>query len=104
MTKAIRSVLVLAVAISLAGAAGFAQSGGEATYKAKCQSCHGATGTPSPAMANAMHIKPNTDPSIKSLTVDQMISGIKASPKMKSVSALPDADLKAAVVFYRGLK
>ena len=99
MTKAIRSVLVLAVAVSLAGAAG-----GEATYKAKCQSCHGATGTPSPAMANAMHIKPNTDPSIKSLTVDQMIAGIKASPKMKSVSALPDADLKAAVVFYRGLK
>ena len=26
----------------------FAQSSGEATYKAKCQMCHGATGTPSP--------------------------------------------------------
>jgi cytochrome c5 len=104
MKKMNRSLLVLAAIVCLAGAVSFAQSGGEATYKAKCQSCHGATGTPSPAMANAMHIKPNTDPSIKSLTVDQMIAGIKASPKMKSVSALPDADLKAAVVFYRGLK
>jgi len=102
MTKMIRSHVVLALVISLAGAVSFAQDGA-ATYK-KCASCHGANGTPSPAMASMMKIKPNTDPSIKSLTVDQMIAGIKASPKMKSVASLPDADLKAAVVYYRGLK
>ena len=50
MTKTIRSLLVLAAAICLAGAMGFAQSSGEATYKAKCQSCHGSTGTPSPGL------------------------------------------------------
>ena len=55
-------------------------------------------------MAANMHIKPATDPDIKKLTVDQMIAGIKASPKMKSVATLPDADLKAAVVYYRSLK
>ena len=104
MTKMIRSLLVLTCAVSLAGAVSFAQSGGAATYKAKCQMCHGATGTPSAGMAANMHIKANTDPSIKSLSVEQMIAGIKASPKMKSVSSLPEADLKAAVVYYRSLK
>jgi cytochrome c5 len=88
--------------VSLASAVGFAQSG-EATYKAKCAACHGATGTPSAGMAK-MGIKAASDPDIKKLTVDQMVAGIKASPKMKSVSSLPDADLKAAVIYYRGLK
>jgi cytochrome c5 len=103
MTKKIRSHVVLAVVVCLAGAVSFAQDG-EATYKSKCQSCHGPVGVPSPAMAKMMNIKPVTDPDIKKLTVDQMIAGIKASPKMKSVSTLPDADLKAAVVYYRNLK
>ena len=102
MTKTIRSLLVLTAAICLAGSMSFAQSSGEATYKAKCQSCHGSNGTPSPGIAKMMGVKPNTDPSIKSLTVDQMIAGIKASSKMKSVAGLPD--LKEAVIYYRGLK
>ena len=88
----------------MASAACLAQSGGEATYKAKCQSCHGTAGVPSPGMAKMMGIKPVSDPEIQKLTVDQMIAGIKASPKMKSVATLPDADLKAAVLIYRGLK
>jgi cytochrome c5 len=103
MTKTFRSQVVLAVVVSLASAVGFAQSG-EATYKAKCAACHGATGTPSAGMAKMMGIKAASDPDIKKLTVDQMVAGIKASPKMKSVSSLPDADLKAAVIYYRGLK
>jgi cytochrome c5 len=103
MTKNIRSRVVLAVIVALAGAVSFAQDGG-AIYKAKCAMCHGPTGTPSAGMAASMHIKPATDPDIKKLTVDQMIAGIKASPKMKSVATLPDADLKAAVVYYRSLK
>jgi cytochrome c5 len=104
MTKIFRSQLVLAVVVSLASAVGFAQSSGEATYKAKCANCHGAAGIPSPQMANMMKIKAVSDPEIKKLTVDQMLAGIKSSPKMKSVSTLPDADLKAAVIYYRGLK
>jgi cytochrome c5 len=103
MTKKIRSHVVLAVVVCLAGAVSFAQDGG-ATYKSKCQSCHGPAGVPSAGMARMMNIKPVTDPDIMKLTVDQMIAGIKASPKMKSVSTLPDADLKAAVVYYRSLK
>jgi mono/diheme cytochrome c family protein len=103
MTKMIRFLMALAVVMSLAGAVSFAQSGGEAIYKAKCAGCHGATGTPSAGMAK-MGVKPASDPSIQSLTVAQMIASIKASPKMKSVASLPDPQLKEAVIYYKGLK
>ena len=103
MTKTIRSLMILAVAAVLASAVCLAESG-EATYKAKCQSCHGAAGIPVPAMANMMHIKAVTDPDIKKLTVDQMVASIKGNTgKMKTVATLPEADLKAAATYYKGL-
>src|ERR1035438_10535541 len=48
MKQTIRSLVALAVVMLVASAVCLAQSGGEATYKAKCQSCHGSTGTPAP--------------------------------------------------------
>jgi mono/diheme cytochrome c family protein len=105
MTLTIRSQVVLAAVVLLAGAVGFAQSAGEATYKAKCQMCHGAAGTPSPAMAKAMGIKPVSDPDIKKLSADQMAAAVKSGKgKMKPVAGLTDAQIKDAVAFYRGLK
>ena len=74
------------------------------TYKAKCQMCHGANGTPSPGMAKMMSIKPVFDPAIKALTADQMFTAVKDSKgKMKPVTGLTDAQIKDAVAFYRGL-
>jgi mono/diheme cytochrome c family protein len=97
--------MVLAVVISVASAVCFAQSGGEATYKAKCQSCHGSSGTPSPGMAKMMGIKPVSDPAIKALTVAQMEAAVKnGKNKMKPVAGLSDAQIKAVVEYYRGLK
>ena len=105
MTKTIRSKMMLAVAFSLASAVCLAQSGGEATYKAKCQNCHGATGTPSPGMAKMMSVKPVSDPAIKALTAAQMIAAVKdGKGKMKPVAGLNDAQIKDVVAFYRGLK
>jgi cytochrome c5 len=105
MTMTIRSQVVLAAVFALASAVCFAQSGGEATYKAKCQMCHGATGTPSPGMAKAMGVKPVSDPDIKKLTVDQMVASVKnGKGKMKPVAGLTDVQIKDAVTFYRGLK
>jgi len=67
MSRTIRSLVALAAGgFFLAGAVGFAQSSGEATYKAKCQSCHGAEGVPNPGIAKAMGVKPASDPSVKS--------------------------------------
>ena len=105
MTKTIRSLAVLAAAVCLAGSMSLAQSSGEATYKAKCQVCHGATGTPNPAMAKAMGIKAASDPGIKNLTTEQMITAVKnGKGKMKPITGLTDAQIKDAVSYFRTLK
>src|SRR5580692_12465254 len=104
MTKSIRSQMVLAVVVSLASAVGFAQSG-DATYKAKCASCHGPAGTPSAGMAKMLGIKAVSDPAIQALTIDQMSAAVKdGKGKMKPVAGLTAAQIKAVVTYYRGLK
>jgi cytochrome c6 len=104
MTRSVRSLLVLAVMVSLAGAVGFAQSG-EATYKAKCASCHGATGTPSAGMAKAMGIKATSDPDTQKLTVEQISAAVKSGKgKMKPVAGLTDAQIKDVSTYFKGLK
>ena len=105
MTMMTRSQVALAAVILAASAVCFAQSGGEATYKAKCQSCHGTAGTPNPGIAKAMGVKAVSDPEIKKLTVDQMVTAVKnGKGKMKPITGLTDAQIKDAVVYYRGLK
>jgi mono/diheme cytochrome c family protein len=104
MTKTMRSAAVLAATISMACALSFGQSGA-ATYKAKCQSCHGPNGVPSPALAKMMGIKPVSDPEIQKLTDDQMASTVKnGKDKMKPVAGLTDAETKAVVAYCRSLK
>ena len=102
MSKTIRMQSALAAILLLSGAAGFAQSG-EATYKAKCQSCHGAEGTPNPGIAKAMGVKPASDPSVKSLSEAQMIAvttdGKGKMPAYKG--KLSDAEIKASVDYFR---
>jgi cytochrome c6 len=105
MTKAIRFLLVSAMGVCLASAVCFAQSGGEATYKAKCAMCHGATGTPSAGMAKAMGIKAATDPAIKALSVADMSAAVKnGKGKMKPVAGLSDAQVADVVGYFRSLK
>ena len=104
MTKMIRSQVVLAVVVSLAGAVGFAQSGGEATYKTKCAMCHGAAGTPSAGMAK-MGIKPTSDPDMKKLSVDQISTAVKAGKgKMHPIAGLSDAQIKDVSTYFHSLK
>ena len=104
MTKMIRSLLALAVVVSLAGAMSFAQSGGDATYKAKCAVCHGPAGTPSAGMAK-MGVKPVTDPAIKALTMAQISAAVKSGKgKMKPVAGLTDPQIAAVAAYYKGLK
>lgn len=105
VTKMTRSLLALAAVVSLAGAVCFAQSGGEATYKAKCTMCHGATGTPSAGMAKNMGIKAASDPAIKALTVAEISAVVKnGKGKMHPVPGLTDAQIKDVATFYKSLK
>jgi mono/diheme cytochrome c family protein len=104
MTKSTRSQLVLTIALSIFSALAFAQSD-DATYKAKCASCHGPAGTPSAGMAKMMGIKPVSDPAIQALTIDQMSAAVKdGKGKMKPIAGLSDAQIKAVVMYYRSLK
>lgn len=104
MTKSIRSKVVLAAAFVAAGGMCFAQSG-EAVYKAHCQSCHGATGTPNPGIAKLLGVKPANDPAVKKLTVADIETVIKnGKGKMKPVAGLSEAEDKAVATFFHNLK
>jgi mono/diheme cytochrome c family protein len=101
----IRSQVVLAVVVCLAGAVGFAQSPGAATYKAKCQMCHGVNGAADTPTAKMMKVKPVTDPEIKKLSADQIATIVKSGKgKMKPVAGLSDAQVKEVAAYYHGLK
>ena len=106
MTITIRSLAVLAATVGLAGSMSFAQSAGEAVYKANCQSCHGSTGTPSPGIAKMMGVKPASDPEIQKLTAAQEFDAVKnGKGKMKPLSPkLTDEQIKDSVAYFRTLK
>jgi mono/diheme cytochrome c family protein len=99
-------MVVLAAAVCAAGSLSFAQSSGEAVYKANCQSCHGTSGTPSPGIAKMMGVKAVSDPDIKKLTADEEIASVKTGKgKMKPFAGkLTDAQIKDAVTYFRTLK
>ena len=105
MSKICRSSVVLALLVSVAGAMSFAQSSGEATYKAKCAMCHGPSGTPSAGMAKAMGIKPVSDPSMQALTVAQIEATVKnGKGKMKPIAGLTDPQVSAVAKYFKTLK
>jgi cytochrome c6 len=103
MGKTSRFGIALTSVILLAGSVSFAQSGGEAVYKAKCQSCHGAQGVPNPGIAKNMGVKPANDPSVKAHTAAQMITlttdGKGKMPAFKG--KLTDAQIKDSVEYFR---
>ena len=101
MSNKIKFGFTLAAMIVLTGAMSFAQSGA-ATYKSKCQSCHGAEGIPSPGIAKAFGVKPATDPAVKKMTEAEMIAAVrKGTGKMKAVAGLTDAQVKESVEYFR---
>jgi cytochrome c6 len=106
MKKMIRSLLVLAAGVCLAGAMGFAQTSGEAVYQAHCQMCHGAKGIPSAGMAKMMGIPAANSPEVKKLTAEEMFTSVKdGKGKMRAFKGqLTDAQIKAAVAYFRTLK
>src|SRR5579863_9492944 len=104
MKKSLRSQLVLAATVALAGVMCFAEDGA-ATYKAKCAMCHGPTGTPSAGMAKAMGIKPVSDPSMATLTVAQISAAVKnGKGKMKPIAGLTDPQVAAVAAYFKTLK
>jgi cytochrome c553 len=102
MSKTIRFHVALTAAILSAGVMSFAQAG-QATYKAKCQSCHGAEGIPNPGIAKAMGVKPATDPSVVKMSEADMIAATKnGMGKMQPFKdKLTDDQIKDSVDYFR---
>lgn len=102
MRKSIRSHVALAAILVMAGVVSFAQSG-EATYKAKCQMCHGATGMADSGAGKAMKVKPVTDPDVKKMSEADMVKATEnGMGKMTPFKGkLSDAEIKAAVEYFR---
>lgn len=98
-------LVAAAILAATAGLYAVAQNSGADVYKAKCQSCHGAEGTPNPGIAKMMGVKPVSDPAVKALSEAQMIevttNGKGKMPAYKG--KLTDAQIKDSVTYFRGL-
>ncbi|HWG21286.1 MAG TPA: cytochrome c [Terracidiphilus sp.] len=102
MSKTIRFHATLAATILMALAMGWSQSG-EATYKAKCQMCHGANGMAESGAGKAMHVKPATDPDVKKMSEALMIAAVSnGMGKMQAYKGkLTDTQIRDAVTYFR---
>lgn len=96
--SAAKWMVVLALATS---SAAFAQSGGEATYKAKCQMCHGATGNGDTPAGKAMQAKSFSDPAVAKLSEAAQMNIVKnGQGKMPAYKdKLTDAQIKDVVAY-----
>ncbi len=105
MTKTIRSLAVLASVVCMAGSMSFAQAGA-ATYKAKCQMCHGANGAADTPTAKMLKVPPVSSPEMKKMSEAEMVTattdGKGKMPAFKS--KLTEPEIKDAVAYFRSLK
>src|SRR3954469_4611346 len=104
MRKRVRSHVALTAMLSVGCLVSFAQSG-EATYKAKCLMCHGATGMADSGAGKAMKVKPVTDPDVKKMSEADMIKATEnGMGKMTAFKGkLSDAEIKSSVEYFRSL-
>jgi cytochrome c6 len=96
-----RTVLAILVSASLALAAG----DGKAIYDKACKSCHGASGSPNPAIAKMMKVemKDLSSAEVQALSDDAMKKVItEGQGKMKPVKAV--TDVAAVIAYVRSLK
>lgn len=84
----------------------FAQSGGEATFKAKCAMCHGPDGLASTPMAKMMKVPSAQSPDFKKLSESEMIADTtNGKGKMPAYKGkLTDAQIKEVVAYLRTLE
>ena len=103
MSNLTRNSVTAMLVLLLAGTVGFAQSSGEATYKAKCQMCHGEKGLADSGAGKSMKVKPATDPDVKKMTEAQMIDAVhNGMDKMQAYKdKLTDEQIKDAVGYFR---
>ena len=103
MTNKAKISLASAIVLLLSGASSFAQSSAEATYKAKCQMCHGASGMADSPAGKSMKVLPVTDPAVKNMSEAKMVEAVRnGMGKMQPYKdKLSDGRIKDVVAYSR---
>jgi len=103
MTNKAKISLASAIVLLLSGASSFAQSSAEATYKAKCQMCHGASGMADSPAGKSMKVLPVTDPAVKNMSEAKMVEAVRSGMgKMQPYKdKLSDGQIKDVVAYFR---
>lgn len=98
--------IAVLVAVGLLSFTALAAESGADLYKQKCQSCHGADGTPNPAMAKSMGLKDlKSDDVQKQSDADLKTTVSKGKAKMPAFSGkLTDPQIDEVVKYVRSLK
>lgn len=106
MTKLIRNAGLLSLALLATGSMSFAQHAGEATYKAKCAMCHGATGAGDTPAGKAMKVPSLGAADVVKKTDAELIAATaNGKGKMPAYKGkLTDAQIKDAVAYIRVLQ
>ena len=105
-SNAVRSLMQLAVTLSLAGTLSLAQAPASETYKAKCQMCHGADGMGQTPAGKAMKALPFNDPQILKTSDANLIASTKnGKGKMPAYNGkLSDEEIKSLIAFVHTLQ
>ncbi len=106
MKTLVRSMLMLAAVVALAASTCAAQSAGAATYKAKCQMCHGAKGAADTPVAKMMKVLPVSSPEMAKLSEADMIKATEdGKGKMPAFKGkLTNEQITETVKYFRSLK
>jgi mono/diheme cytochrome c family protein len=98
--------LLVVLTASLMMAAGDAKAG-KAVYDRACKSCHGADGTPNPAMAKMLKVemRPLHAKEVQAMSDADMAKLITAGKgKMKAMPAIKGKELDDVVAYTKSLK
>jgi mono/diheme cytochrome c family protein len=104
-----RTILIILTATALSTGAGFAADvkAGQVAFNTSCKSCHGADGTPNPAMAKAMkvEIKDLKSPEVQSRSDADLTKVITdGQGKMHAIASVTPAAADNVVAYIRTLK
>jgi mono/diheme cytochrome c family protein len=99
-------MLALAAWAATVGSAADAKAG-QAVYDRGCKSCHGADGTPNPAIAKMMKVemKDLKSADVKAMSDDDIKKVITdGKGKMKPVTSVVGGDAENVIAYLRSLK
>ena len=107
-----KKLMVIGVALLVAGAVSVRAADAKATWEKDCTKCHGPDGKGKTKMGEKLQIKDYSDPKVQAaLKDDAMVKAIKDGvkegdkTKMKAFGdALSDDEIKALVKFIRDFK